>query len=124
MDAIFATSLERLGFADPVVWGSISSTSDRSEFRDVLTSLGLLDDVPNDETEARIDCAVRLSETASGVALTALGQHFDMAPEYFHMDRAEAAKRARLEEQDASRLRLRAPMVRALPTQWLGKRYL
>ena len=82
------------------------------------------DGVSFDEIEARVDCAVRLSETARGVALSALGQHLDMAPEYFHMDRAEAAKRARLEEQDAYGLRLRAPTVRALPAQWKGKRYL
>jgi hypothetical protein len=96
LDATFATALERRGFADPVVWGGISSTSDRSELRDVLSSLGLFDGVAFDEIEARVDCAVRLSETARGVALSALGQHLDMAPEYFHMDRAEAAKRARI----------------------------
>ena len=124
LDATFATALERRGVADPVVLGGISCTSDRSELRDVLSSLGLFGGVAFDEIEARVDCAVRLSETARGVALSALGQHLDIAPEYFHMDRAEAAKRARLEEQDASRLRLRAPTVRALPTQWKGKRYL
>ena len=56
--------------------------------------------------------------------MTALRQHFSMSPEYFHMDRPETAKRARLEELDASRLRLRTTALRTLPTQWKGKRYL
>ena len=123
MDADFATALERRGFAEPVVWGSISSTSDRSELRDVPSSLGLLDDVPNDVISARLDCTVPLSERAKGIALTALRQPPSMPPEYFHMDRAEAAKKARFEELDASRLRLRAPILLALPTQWKGKRF-
>ena len=88
----FAAALERRSFADPVVWGGISSTSDWAELRDVLLSLGLLDDLPPDLISARLDGAVRLSETVRGVAMTALRHHFSMLPEYFHMDRAEAAK--------------------------------
>ena len=56
--------------------------------------------------------------------MTALRQHSSMPPEYFHMGRAENAKRARLEELDASRLRLRTTALRTLPTTWKGKRYL
>ena len=98
MDADFATALERRGFADPVVWGGISSTSDRAELRDVLSSLGLFDDVPPDVISARLDGAVRLSETARGVAMTALRQHFSMPPDYFHMD----GRRLRREQESRS----------------------
>ena len=116
----FAAALERQSFADPVVWGGISSTSDRSELRDVLSNLGLFDDLPPDVISACLDGAVRLSETARGVTITALREHFIMPPEYFHMGRAEAAKRAGLKELDASRLRLRTTTLRALPSQWKG----